>query len=65
MADRSQEEALTHCTGPCEQGQRRCPTPEACEFSALGEDTAMEMLGRLFISGAVVCVLLGIWWACA
>lgn len=62
MADRSQEEALTHCTGPCEQGTRRCPTPEACEFADLREDDAMEMLGRLLTAAATVVGLLVAWW---
>jgi hypothetical protein len=25
---------LTHCAGPCQQGRRLCPCPEACEAPA-------------------------------
>lgn len=24
-------QTLTHCAGPCEQGRKLCPCPEACE----------------------------------
>jgi hypothetical protein len=36
------------CTGPCNQGRKPCPTPEACE-SPIIIDGGMELLGMLAI----------------
>ena len=35
------------CTGPCNQGRKPCPTPEACHAPAT--DGGMEMLGMLAV----------------
>jgi hypothetical protein len=49
------------CTGPCEQGRKTCPTPEACQRP--DHDGGMELLGMLMIylmgvaSGTVFCIL--------
>lgn len=50
------------CTGPCNQGRKPCPTPEACHAPVY--DDSMELLGMLFIylmgvaTGAFFTVLL-------
>lgn len=44
------------CTGPCNQGRRACPTPEACLREV---DDAMETLGAIAL-GVVALVLLGV-----
>lgn len=48
------------CTGPCNQGRKTCPTPEACEQPVY--DGGMGMLGMLAIyamgmATGAVCVL--------
>lgn len=35
-----------NCSGPCDQGRARCPTPDACEAP---DDGSMEMLGVLSV----------------
>lgn len=34
------------CSGPCDQGRKECPAPDACESP---DDGAMEMLGILSV----------------
>lgn len=44
------------CSGPCEQGRKPCPTPDACE---LRNDDGLEALGAgLLIAVAIVLALL-------
>ena len=40
------------CTGPCDQGRKPCPAPDACE---LRNDDDLEMLGRIVL--AIICAL--------
>lgn len=48
-----------HCTGPCEQGRKPCPAPEACERVNVESD-GLETLGAvvLLILACVVIVLM-------
>lgn len=48
-----------HCNGPCEQGRKPCPAPEACERVDVESD-GLETLGAivLLILACVVIVLM-------
>jgi hypothetical protein len=56
---------LPHCAGPCDQGRKLCPCPEACE-SAAPDDGALDaasgiivwVAGTLGAWGVIVAVLL-------
>lgn len=44
-----------HCTGPCEQGRKPCPAPDACE--RVNTDGAeLEFLGAIVLA-VLVCVV--------
>lgn len=40
------------CTGPCAQGRRKCPTPDAC---CIKEDDSSE--ARYLAAAVIVCAL--------
>lgn len=39
---------MKHCTGPCQQGDKPCPCPMACEMED-SEMSGFEILGKLII----------------
>ncbi len=47
------------CNGPCDQGRKRCPTPEACELAAdaAAESDGLEAVGMLVVAIVVVLVI--------
>lgn len=53
---------MKHCTGPCDQGNKPCPTPEACELSP-SDEGVWRLLGKAFLAvvlaaAIVVCLAL-------
>jgi hypothetical protein len=44
------------CNGPCDQGRKSCPTPEACELAADADD-GLEAAGLLLVAIVVVLVI--------
>lgn len=54
---------LPACTGPCEQGRKRCGTPEACRLP-VKSDTEPDLFEVvIWPVGVIVGVLM--WWAIA
>ena len=47
------------CNGPCDQGRKNCPTPEACELAATdaAESDGLEAFGMLVVAIVVVLVI--------
>jgi heme/copper-type cytochrome/quinol oxidase subunit 2 len=47
------------CNGPCDQGRKNCPTPEACELAAAdaAESDGLGAVGMLVVSIVVVLVI--------
>lgn len=48
-----------HCSGPCDQGRKPCPAPDACE---LRNDDDLELLGRIVLAiiGALATALVAL-----
>ena len=47
-----------NCNGPCDQGRRPCPTPQACGLEEPPEHNLMRVvLGDLAIAAALVAVV--------
>lgn len=44
-----------HCHGPCEQGRKACPTPEACE---LQDDDDRQVVFMAAVVAVVTLVML-------
>jgi hypothetical protein len=52
------------CTGPCNQGRKKCPTPESCEC-AVDEDGLAAARGICFammLSAFLALVSAVVWW---
>lgn len=47
------------CNGPCDQGRKNCPTPEACELAADidSKSDGLEAAGLLALAIAVVAAI--------
>lgn len=45
-----------HCTGPCEQGRKPCPAPDACE-RVCTDDDGINTLGAIFIAVLACAVI--------
>jgi hypothetical protein len=50
---------MTKCNGPCDQGRKNCPTPEACELAVDidAESDGLEAAGLLALAIAVVAAI--------
>jgi len=50
---------MTKCNGPCDQGRKNCPTPEACELAAdtAAESDGLEAAGMLVVAIVVALVI--------
>jgi hypothetical protein len=46
-----------HCAGPCDQGRKPCPCPEACGVPQ-NEDAPQPDMVRVVLGDAVIAVLL-------
>lgn len=55
------------CTGPCDQGRKQCPTPDACELRDSGDDgleavgLVVAIIALLTVMGLVVAALWKTW----
>lgn len=47
-----------HCNGPCNQGDKPCPCPMACEQPSSDELGVFEVLGK-FVVGVLAMIGLG------
>ncbi len=51
------------CTGPCDQGRKQCPTPDACELRDSSDDgleavgLVVAIIALLTVMGLVVAAL--------
>jgi hypothetical protein len=45
-----------HCTGPCDQGRKPCPAPDACEIRN-DDGREIEFLGGVVVVITVLIVL--------
>lgn len=45
-----------HCHGPCQQGRKPCPTPDACELQE-GDD-AQLVLATVIVAVATLVIVL-------
>lgn len=50
---------MKHCTGPCNQGDKPCPCPMACESPDSDELGVLEFIGK-FIVGVLALIGLGV-----
>jgi hypothetical protein len=51
---------LTGCTGPCEQGRRACPSPQACERGQRDDDDGFDLFRGLLVAVAFTAVCLAV-----
>lgn len=45
-----------HCHGPCEQGRKPCPTPDACELQEVEDEELV--LATVIVAVATLIILL-------
>jgi hypothetical protein len=45
-----------HCNGPCDQGRKPCPAPDACE-RVCTDDDGINTLGAVFIAVLACAVI--------
>jgi hypothetical protein len=45
-----------HCSGPCDQGRKPCPTPQACEIETT-EERLFRLMGVAVMTVGVIVVL--------
>ena len=60
--DGTEPDVLPHysrCSGPCDQGRKKCPCPVACEMEAPEDFNALEILGK-FVVGVLALIGLGV-----
>lgn len=50
-----------HCHGPCEQGRKPCPTPDACELQEVEDEHLM--LATVIVVVATLIILLAVLFA--
>lgn len=58
--DGTEPDVLPHysrCTGPCDQGRKKCPCPAACEAQ---DDDGVEAIGLLACLGIAVIGIVGL-----
>jgi hypothetical protein len=48
---------MRQCAGPCDQGRRPCPTPEACEVPNDLYDPKLAVLTDLAIAVAIIAAI--------
>lgn len=56
-ADRLGSGGMKHCHGPCEQGRKPCPTPDACELQEPVCTDGLELLGIASIAVALLALM--------
>lgn len=47
------------CSGPCQQGRRKCPTPEACEneeFQASYTNMALDVFLAVMLTACILFI---------
>lgn len=49
------------CSGPCEQGRRECPCPQACERPPMKRSDPLLLLALFVGSWAVVSFVIKVW----
>lgn len=54
--DRMGSGGMKHCHGPCQQGRKPCPTPDACELQE-GDDDQL-ILATVIVAAATLVILL-------
>ena len=48
---------MTHCNGPCDQGRKPCPCPEACGVPRVpDEDAPQQDIFRVVLQDLVVSI---------
>lgn len=45
-----------HCNGPCQQGRKPCPTPDACELQEVEEEQVVLVM--VIVAVATLIILL-------
>ena len=59
---------VIHCTGPCDQGRKLCPTPHACGIAQVPDEDAPQqdivrvVIGDVAIAVAIVALIAFIVW---
>jgi len=55
---------MTKCSGPCDQGRKPCPTPEACGLhdDDLDSSSVFAVLRDVLLASAVLAAVWGIFY---
>ena len=49
-----------HCHGPCQQGRKPCPAPEACELQEVEEEQVVLVMVIVAVATMIIVLVAGI-----